>query len=151
MGSFQALVQSQQFTPEHVLNSTNSFLEAFYDDTVLSSNFSAGFNQTVEILRQTLNKRDLTLEDKTNRLWNQILSGQYQFDFKEQQVDMLEELDVQKFREFYDESIVEDASRHRLVVVVYGKGKKFEPPAQHSIDYDHLNQTSTSLPLNGDT
>lgn len=148
VGSFQTVVQSQVYTPEHVLNSTVAFLKAFYHDTVISSNFTRDFVEKVEILRQTLNKRDLKLEDKTDRLWMQVLSGQQQFTFRKQQVDLLDSLTAEEFGNFYSSLLLEEgASRRRLVVVVYGKGKAFHLPVKSVIDYQRLDQTSTTLPI----
>lgn len=147
LGSFQTLVQSQVYTPQHVLNSTLSFLEAFYDENVLSLNFSADFDSKVEVLRQTLTKRDLKLEDKTARLWTQVLSGQHQFAFNKQKVSMLSDLTPESFQDFYSALLLEAESRHMLLVVVYGQGKRFDLPVKNIIDYQQLDQTSTDLPL----
>lgn len=148
VGSFQTVVQSQVYTPEHVLNSTVTFLEAFYHDTVTSSNFTRDFDEKLDVLRQTLTKRDLKLEDKTDRVWTQVLSGQHQFSFRKQQVDLLDSLSAEDFRDFYSSLLLEEgASGRRLIVVVYGKGKEFDLPVKSIIDYQRLNQTSTTLPI----
>lgn len=147
MGSFQTVVQSQVYTPEHVLNSTLSFLDAFYNSSVLSGTFSHDFASKVEVLRETLTKRDLTLRDKTDRLWAQILTGQHQFTFREQQVGMLGNLSVDCFRDFYNTLLLDGESQRTLTVVVYGEDKAFHLPVRNMIDYQRLNQTSTELPL----
>ena len=143
------LVQSQQFLPERVLNSTNSFLQSFFDETVMSAEFEGNFVNNVDILTQTLTKRDLNLKDKTDKIWSQILSGQNQFSFVDQQVKALKSLDVTEFRNFYRTQLLE-ASRRKLILVVYGKDKAFAPPAQYTIQYDQLDQTKDSLPLQHD-
>lgn len=147
VGSFQTVVQSQVYTPERVLNSTLSFLDAFYNNEVHSGNFSSDFASKVEVLRETLTKRDLKLEDKTKRLWTQVLSGQHQFSFQEQQVDMLGKLSVDHFRVFYNSLLLDRESQRRLILVVYGKGQMYDPPVTNMINYQRLNQTSTVLPL----
>lgn len=147
IGSFQALVQSEEFLPEEVLDSMDSFLNTFYEETVTSDDFSTNFSKTVEVLRQTLLRRDLRLEDKTDKLWAQILSGQQQFNFRDQLVAKLPQLTPEGFQQFYNETIVEQDSRHRLVVVVYGLDKDFDllMDVDNLVDYDHLDQTSTTL------
>ena len=140
-------MQSQQFSPEHVLNSTNRFLQSFYDDTVTSQDFADNFMNSLNVLKQTLNKQDLNLKDKTDKIWNQILSGQNQFSFVDQQVGVIGNLNVEAFREFYRRNILEQGNRRKLVIVVYGKDKEFEPPAQYSIQYGQLDQTNNTLPI----
>ncbi len=147
VGSFQVIVQSQQFLPEHILNSTDTFLSDFYRQTVLSQKFADDFVQTLSVLRQTLTKRDLNLKDKTDRLWDQILSGQNQFNFVDQQVSVLNSLGVEGFRDFYNTYILGEDSRRRLLIVVYGKDKEFTPPVKNLVDYGQLDQTSATLPL----
>jgi secreted Zn-dependent insulinase-like peptidase len=147
IGSFQTLVQSEEFTPEQVFNSTVDFLANFYSDTVLSQNFTDDFPDKVEVLRQSLNKRDLKLEDKTMRVWTQVQSGQRHFDFREQQLELLNVLDAEKFSSFYESLLLRDETQKRLVVVVYGEDKDYDPPAKDLIDYWHLNPTSTILPI----
>lgn len=149
-GSFQVLVQSEEFGPERVLNSINSFLEGFYNSTVSAdsgSDLVSNFSKAVSDLEDSLTARDLNLQSKTDRLWNQIASGLNQFDFKSQLVDMLQDLELEGFQEFYEETILQKQSRHKLVVIIYGKDKQFQPPVDFTINYRHLNGSSMTLPL----
>ena len=146
IGSFQTVVQSQVFSPEHVLNSTMQFLDNFYVDTVMSMNFTEDFNNTVQVLRETLTKRDLKLEDKTDRIWAQVMSGQHQFDFRQQQIHHLDDLTAEDFAVFYNDLLLEAVMWRRLVVVVYGEGKEFDLPVEDLVDYQNLDQSSTTLP-----
>lgn len=103
------------------------------------------------VLLQTLTAHDLRLETKTDRLWAQVLSGQHQFSLRQQQIDMLSSLDiedfVEKFRDFYSTTILDTATRHRFVVVVYGRDKYFELPVENLVDYQQLDHTNTELPV----
>ena len=156
-GSFQTLVQSEVFSPEHVLDSIDAFLSSFYDDVISAQNFSSLLNQSVGSLMQTLVAQDLQLETKTDRLWAQVLSGQHQFNFRQQQIDMLSSVNIEDFEEFEDfvddfrnfyySTILETDTRHRLVLVVYGKDKYFELPVENLIDYQQLDHTDTELPV----
>ena len=147
IGSFQSLVQSEEYSPERVLNSTLSFLDSFYNDTVISENFTSNFDDTRAILMASLLQRDLTLGAKTKRLWNQVVSGQYQFDYKCQQVNMVDNLNSRGFQDFYNETILRKTSRRELVIVVYGKDKSFMPASDYHIDYHLLNQANSTLPI----
>lgn len=149
-GSFQTLVQSEVYTPQHVLNSTDAFLSSFYDDVISPQNFSSLLNTTVDVLLQTLTAQDLQLVIKTERLWVQVLSGQQQFSFRQQQIDMLGQLDIEEFaeefRDFYTRTILSAGTRRRLVMVVYGKDKSFPLPVENIINYQQLDHTKADLP-----
>ena len=140
------VVQSEEYSPEHVLDSVETFLKEFYHTSILNLT-SSDFSAAVEILRQTLGRRDLALKDKTDLLWKQVLSGQRQFDFKAQQLGMLGSLSLDAFQEFYNQTIIAEDARHKLTLVVYGQGKDFVLPVQNLIDYSSLDQTNTTLPL----
>lgn len=146
IGSFQTVVQSQAYSPEHVLNSTMQFLNNFYVNTATSANFTSDFDSKVRVLRETLTKRDLKLEDKTDRIWVQVTSGQHQFNFTQQQVAQLDSLTPKGFTDFYHDLLLNKGVWRRLVVVVHKKGAEFDLPVEDLIDYQNLDQSSTTLP-----
>lgn len=115
----------------------------------MSDNFTSTFNGRIDILGQSLSKSDLTLSDKTTRMWLEITSDRHQFDLIQQQLNMLGNLTVQNFQKFYRELIVEHGTRRKLVVVVYGHGKAISMK-ELSVDcmvlYDQLDQTKAELP-----
>ena len=92
---------------------------------------------------------DVKLTDKTNRLWDEIVSGQLQFNKTDQLLAALGKLDYQGFLQFYNDTILGEDSYRRLMIVVYGKGKYFEfddTLVDFLVDYASLNQTQLTLP-----
>ena len=142
------VVQSEQFTPAHVLQSINSFLDNFYNTTVLSDEFELNFNDTIEVLRKSLSQKDLNLSDKTSRMWLEVMSHHHQFDLQYQQLDMLSSLNVKNFQDFYNELILDNVRRRKLLIVVYGQDKEIkvdELDVNCPVSYDQLDQTEASL------
>ncbi len=149
ISSFQTLIQSETFDPDRVLNSTLSFLTSFYHQTLLSPNFTSSFNESAYVLGQSLGASDVKLTDKTDRLWDEIVSGQLQFNKTDQLLAALGKLDYQGFLQFYNDTILREDSYRRLMIVVYGKGKGFEfddTLVDYHVDYASLNQTQLTLP-----
>ena len=152
VGSFQVLVQSEEFTPGHVLNSTNAFLAHFYNEKVLSESFTSNFSDHKMVLRDSLSMKDLTLSDKTSRFWLEIKSNRHQFDLKRQKLDILESLNVTKFQEFYHSLILESETRRKLIVVVYGQDKEIgveDLQVDCAVLYDELEHTKAKLKTYG--
>ena len=138
------IVQSEEFTPAHVLQSINSFLDNFFNTTVLSDEFKDNFNDTIDVLRTTLSEKDLILSDKTSRMWLEVMSYRRQFDLRYQQLDMLTHLTVENFQEFYRKTILESTTRRKLLMVVYGKGKEIDDLGVNCL-VDQLDQTEANL------
>jgi len=68
------VVQSQEYEPGEVLRHIDSFLESF-EDYLSGSVTGEEWERQVEVYRAALRRRDLTLADKSNRLWEQISNG----------------------------------------------------------------------------
>ena len=149
-GSLQTLVQSIDYTPQRVLGSIDSFLHSFLDTHLLNiSSDGDTFSLQVNILRAKLLRRDLTIDEKTNRLWTQINTGMEQFDWNQQTVDVLARLSPSSLVEFYRQ-LVTDASRYRkMAIVVYGRGRDSNLSTfnfTYPLDYARLDQNRTTLP-----
>ena len=68
------VVQSQEYEPGDVLERIDGFVESFED--YLSINMTEEEWETqVEVYRDTLQRRDTNLDDKSGRLWGQISIG----------------------------------------------------------------------------
>jgi len=68
------VVQSQEYEPGDVLERIDRFVESFED--YLSINMTEEEWETqVEVYRDTLQRRDTNLADKSGRLWGQISIG----------------------------------------------------------------------------
>ena len=68
------VVQSQEYEPGEVLRRIDNFLESF-EDYLSGSVMGEEWERQVEVYRATLQRRDLTLADKSSRLWKQISNG----------------------------------------------------------------------------
>ncbi len=145
IGSFEVLVQSEEFDPDHVLNSINSFLLNYFNDTMMSDEFESSFSDNVAVLRNVLSQKDLALSDKTDRVWPEVMSGNNIFSLRQQQLNILDELSVEEFRFFYSELTVAVDFWKKLTVVVYGNGKELKLEVDCNILYDKIDQTSSEL------
>ena len=68
------VVQSQEYEPGDVLERIDGFVESF--ENYLSINMTEEEWETqVEVYRDTLQRRDTNLADKSDRLWGQISIG----------------------------------------------------------------------------
>ena len=150
IGSFQVLVQSQEYDPEHVLNSVDKFLQSYYDETIQSDNFTIMFAEQKQVLKLSLQQREPTLQERTNRLWTQITNGQLQFDYNSQLLSMLssDSINATSMNSFYCDNILDSSIYHKLVLVVYGEGKEFEPDVNYPLEYGSLLQNITHYPNN---
>ncbi len=148
-GSFQVLIQSQAYNASVVYDRINNFLFDYHNSTLSSPSFNETFIEQLSVLRSTLEERDLTLGDRSNRLWAQVNSGQQQFTYNQELVDIInegsDELNAQSMRDFYEDHILK---AQKLVTVLNGHGQDFPLPSDLiAIDYSQLNQTSNSFPV----
>ncbi|XP_064384180.1 uncharacterized protein LOC135333201 isoform X2 [Halichondria panicea] len=94
------LIQSQAY----------NFLFDYHNSTLSSPSFNETFVEQLSVLRSTLEERDLTLGDRSNRLWAQVNSGQQQFTYNQELVDIInegsDELNAQTMRDFYEDHIL---------------------------------------------
>ena len=111
----------------------------------MSAEFEDHFTDIVDVLRLSLSQRDLALSDKTDRLWQEVLSGELQFDLRQQQIGALDGLLVENFQDFYSELIIEEENRKKLILVVYGKDKEIKLDVDCDILYDQIEQTGADL------
>ena len=68
------VVQSQEYEPGEVLKRIDSFLESF-EDYLSGGVTREEWERQVEVYRAELQRKDLTLADKSSRLWKQISNG----------------------------------------------------------------------------
>lgn len=145
------LIQSQVYNASIVYNRIDNFLKIYYNRTLSLASFNKTFTEQAEVLKSSLEQRDLTLADRTARLWRQVETGQRQFNYNQQLVDIINEgsqdFSADSMREFYCEHILNEGGVGRkLLTVLYGKEKDFSLPSNFTaIDYSQLNQTSNSF------
>ena len=147
VGSFQVLVQSEAFDGGYVYEKISEFLEDYVVNNVLAleNNFTQFVQDQKAVLKSVLQRKDDTLDDRTTRLWNKIKNGQPTFDLRQQQIGLLDSniVNATSVREFYMEHILEPSTYHKLVIVVNGKDKNFQPNVDHSLDYASLSNCLT--------
>ena len=143
------LIQSQAYNASVVYDRINNFLFDYYNNTLSPASFNKTFIEQLSVLRSTLEERDLTLGDRSNRLWAQVNSGQQQFTYNQELVNLINEgsndLNAQAMRDFYEDHILK---ARKLVTVLNGRGLDFPLPSDLiPIDYSQLNQTLNSFPV----
>jgi secreted Zn-dependent insulinase-like peptidase len=111
---------------------------------VLNQTNSTQFNQFIEdqkkVLKSVLKRKEPTLDQRTSHLWNKIKYGQLTFDLLEQEVQLLDSnlINATSVMNFYREYILNPATYRKMIIVVNGKDRDFEPDATYPLDYAHL-------------
>lgn len=145
-GLFHVLVQSPSRPPSYLLERIDLFLNSFSSN--LSSTTEEELAEHVDVLRSTLQRKDLTLSDQTDRFWKSIGTGMLQFAYAADQVDLLESVSVASLVDFYQSKILNATSYRKLVIAVYGSGKSNELTSNitYTLDYIHLDPTQLRYP-----
>ena len=142
VGSFQVLVQSEAFDGGYVLEKITDFLEDYVLNSVFSqeNNFTQFVAEQRGVLKSVLLRKDATLYDRTTRLWNYIQHGQLTFDLRQQQIDLLDSglVNATSVKEFYMEHVINSDTYRKMIMVVNGKDRAFEPDATNRLDYTDL-------------
>ena len=73
------------------------------------------------------------------------MSGNNVFNLRHQQLDVLDQLSVDGFREFYNDLILDDSLWKKLTMVVYGYGKELKLDVECDVLYDKIDQSGTDL------
>ena len=144
VGSFQVLVQSEAFDGEYVYNKITEFLEDRVFSTVLNQTNFTRFSEFVEsqktVLRSVLERKESTLDQRTNKLWNKIKYGHLTFDLLEQQGQLLQSnfINATSVMDFYCDYIFNPDTYRKMIIVVNGNGRNFQPGVTFPLDYKHL-------------
>ena len=147
VGSFQVLVQSEAFDGDYVYDKITEFLEDHVVSTVLDqTNLTEFIEDQKTVLKSVLEQKEPTLDQRTSRLWNKIKYGQLTFDLLEQQVQLLESnlINATSVVNFYHEYVLNPATYHKMIIVVNGKDRDFQPDVTYPLDYTHLPDTYPS-------
>ena len=144
IGSFQVLVQSEAFDGEYVYDKITEFLEDHVFSTVLDQTNLTRFTQFVNgqkiVLKSVLEQKEPTLDQRTTRLWNKIEHGQLTFDLVEQQVQLLDSnlINATSVMDFYQEYILNPTTHRKMIIVVNGKDRDFQPDVTYPLPYAQL-------------
>lgn len=147
--SFQVLVQSGTYNPSLLLERIDQFLtDSLQNLTEFLTSSASNFKGLIQIYREVLRRKDLSLSDVTARLWNQIDTGLNQFDYKQQLETVLQYIQPKELIQFYKDYILDSGSAKKLVVVAYGKDKKetLDSHISNELDYTTMNPSTTSYP-----
>ena len=147
VGSFQVVVQSEEYNASYVLREINQFLDNFGLSTIANLNDTALATQR-ELYASVLRKKSQTLTEESDRLWGEIETGREQFDYKSQVLRALSGTTVRDIKDFYTRHITDSDQYRKLVVAVYGEGKEvdFSQDFSYCIDYDTLDHTVSQYP-----
>lgn len=147
VGSFQVLVQSEAFNGEYVYEKISEFLEDYVVNNVLTleNNFTQFVQEQKAVLKLVLQRKDDTLNDRTNRLWNKIKNGQWTFDLRQQQIELLDSnlVNTTSILDFYTEHIILPNTYRKMIIAVNGKDKNFQPDVDYPLDYASLSNCLT--------
>lgn len=152
IGSFQVVVQSQEYNASYVLGEIDRFLNNFYVSTVaiMTNNL---LNRQKVLYANTLRQKSQTLSEESDRLWTEIVTGREQFDYNHQLLTALNAVDINSMRSFYTQYITDSNQYRKLVLGVYGEDKEvdFSQDFSYCIDYDTLDHLSLQYPAPGST
>ena len=140
VGTYQIVLQTEHFYPSHVLRSIDSVLRKFFEDTIVSSQFLDKFKST----KDELNKAPFSAWT-SGVLWRHVMSDyHYMIHLDKQMSEIFDSLDVQTFSYYYYKLILNQDTRRKLTIVMYGEGKKTELDVDCIININQLDQTKTS-------
>lgn len=118
--SFELLVQSGTYSPNHILNVTKEFLGVFYSkDLTPLTNDENKFSDKKSSYVEVISKKQLTLSGKTTFLWGYIALKLYQFDFHSQVAEVVNTITGEDLRNFYNDIILQ-TSRRGMVISIFG-------------------------------
>ena len=119
--SFELLVQSGTYNPDHILNVMEEFLNDFYDNNLVQLTEDT-FNDIKSSYIKVINQKKLTLKDKTNFLWNYIAVKSYQFDIHSQATKVVRSITGGDLRSFYNDNLLQ-MSHRKMVISIFGYPK----------------------------
>ena len=146
--SFQVLVQSGTYTPSLLLERIDQFLKDSLQNVTEFLSSTSNFEGLVQIYREVLRRKDLSLSDVTARLWKQIDTGLNQFNYKQQLETVLQYIKPNELIQFYKDYILDSDSARKLVVAAYGNDKKqtLDSYISNELDYTAMDPSTTSYP-----
>ena len=117
--SFELLVQSGTYNPDHIVSVMEEFLTTFYNNELANLTSEKVFNDTKSSYIEVINQKELTLSDKTSFLWNYIALKSYQFDIHSQVTEVVHSITGEELRSFYNDNLSHTSYR-KLVISIFG-------------------------------
>lgn len=152
IGSFQVVVQSQEYNASYVLREIDQFLDNFGVSTIAKLT-NDQLTKHKLLYANTLKQKSQTLTEESDRLWIEITTGREQFNYNNQLLTALNDISTNSLQLFYGEFITDSSQYRKLVLGVYGDGKEvdFSREFSYCIDYDTLDHSSLQYPTSDST
>ncbi|MCP5160615.1 MAG: insulinase family protein [Hahellaceae bacterium] len=111
------IVQSPGYSPAQILEATKGFIEGYAK--TLADMPDSTYEQHIKALVSTLEEKENTITERTNRYWIELDRDNAAFDWKQQIVAEIKQLSKKSFIEFYRQHILQ----HPHELVVYNAGE----------------------------
>lgn len=151
IGSFQVVVQSQEYNTSYVLGEIDRFMENFTSTIDHLTEYT--LNAHKKSYASTLEQKSQTLSEESDRLWEEITTGREQFDYNNQLLEALHDINTQDMQQFYTRYITDSTQYKKLVLGVYGEDKavNFSQDFSYCIDYNTLDHAVSQYPTSDHT
>jgi len=116
--------QATKFSPDHVDDSIEKFLELFVKEHLDNE---AEVLETVASLAKLKMKADVTLEEEVARNWGEITGREYLFDRFEKEAEILADLGVDEVKTYFLKLVKGSPSCRKLSVQVVGTPEPGDP------------------------
>ena len=114
---FMFLIQSPLHNATTVLESLEEFLRSSTVENLFEELSEEKLTHALEAVKGSLSEPPLTLKDETDRVWHEIVSEQFRFDRRDNDICDLDKVSVKSLQQFYMQ-LVDGGQRRRLSVVV---------------------------------
>ena len=147
--SFELLVQSGTYDPDYILNVMEEFLSDFYHNDLVQLTSEDMFNDIKSSYIEVINQKQLTLNDKTNFLWNYIALKSYQFDIHSQAAEVVRSISGGDLRNFYNDNLLQ-MSHRKMVISIFGyPGVPHYISNATEVDYDEIDNFKSNASFFG--
>jgi insulysin len=116
------IVQSAVGSPEFLIQRINAHLDNHKEEVLKVTD--EYFNKMVDSIRNKKMQKDLNLRSETARLASEIVTHQYEFDRKNKEIEMLENLTKEEFTQYFHQLFYDEPKRlniHLLAAQHLGK------------------------------
>ena len=148
MGSFQVVVQSEEYSAPYVLQEIDNFLVDFVEQ-YLANMTENEWEMQKDLYERALQQKEQTLSDEGDSFWSEIVTGREQFDYNQQVLKQVTGITLQNFLDFYTSRITDPTVYRKMVIALYGSGTNSNFTSanfQHCLDYASIDQTTTVYP-----
>ena len=141
IGYFNVYVLSETHAPDKLLQSVNTFLYEHFQEEILSKSFKTRFSAKKDYIKNKIISKKYVNHIDVDSVWFNIMSGNPHFKLYRNQYKVLKFITLKRFQEFYYRLILDQNLRKKLIVVVYGHGKKTVLNVDCNIKLDNVPPT----------